>query len=273
MATYNENDTGVFTATVVDEADNPVPGSTLDTMKLTLYLNGVGTIINGRDSQNTLNANNVTIDESGNLTWLIQKADNVILDANNLDNGIETHKALFVWTWSSGTKQGSDLNSILVKQDTAALPIGASTKHYGTIVEADSYFNDRLNSEPWTSATNTNKSKSLIEATRLIDALNIKGSKASATQSFEFPRASDTEVPIYIRWATYEIGLKLLDGYDADEEVRNMRASSQSYGGVRSTYSDFALPHLLAGIPSAKAWSYILPYLRDPRELTTSRVS
>lgn len=97
----SERTSGLYTATLKDEAGNVVPGSTLETLTLSLYESTGGAIVNGRKVQNVLNTNNVAIDSSGGLTWQIQPADTEIVN-NQL--AVEPHIAEFQATWAGGTK-------------------------------------------------------------------------------------------------------------------------------------------------------------------------
>lgn len=99
-----EKSTAQITGVLKDEAANVIPAASLTTLTLTLYVLGFpAQIINGRDAQNVLNANGVAVDANGNLTWTMTPADNVIIDPTN---DVETHIALFQWTWSAGAKAG-----------------------------------------------------------------------------------------------------------------------------------------------------------------------
>ncbi len=113
-----ERSTAVYTATLKDETDTVIPSASLTTLTLTLYDAANGTIINSRNGQNVLNANNVTIHAtSGLLTWTMQPADNVIVWPK-ASGQFEKHIALFRWTWSSGAKAGSHEVEIRVRQRT-----------------------------------------------------------------------------------------------------------------------------------------------------------
>lgn len=101
MVTINEKTTARITATLRDDAGAVVPGSSLTTATLTLYDLATDTIINSRNAQDIRNANNVTIDESGNLSWVMGAADNPIV---NSALNLETHIALFQFTWGTPTK-------------------------------------------------------------------------------------------------------------------------------------------------------------------------
>lgn len=94
-----EQASGRYTAVIVGEDEvTPIPGSTLTTLVLTLYViqsDGTDAVVNGRNQQNVLNANDVTVDESGNLVWHIRKEDTTLVE--DLRN--ERHIALFEWRW------------------------------------------------------------------------------------------------------------------------------------------------------------------------------
>lgn len=144
---------------------------------------------------------------------------------------------------------------------------------YGDRERADRYFDNRLRSEPWRRSTMDEKDAALAEATRLIDRFNFAGCKASNEQGLQFPRDDDTEVPLPIELACYEVAIKLVDGYDPDIEADVLAASGQGFSVVRTTYNrDYIPDHLRAGIPSIVAWEHLKPYLRDPFNLSFSRV-
>lgn len=92
-----------YTTTLKDIAGAVVPSTDLSTFTLTWYsLHGAQAVVNSRDGQNILNANNVTLDGSGNLVWNLQPADTQILDSTL---AFEWHRALFAWT-KTGGEQG-----------------------------------------------------------------------------------------------------------------------------------------------------------------------
>lgn len=168
------------------------------------------------------------------------------------------------------------------------------TSYYGTIAEANTYFDNRLHQYAWTEADVNERPKALLAATRLIDQLNFKGNKATvhtllcddpdatdaeireqeAAQELEFPRGDDTEVPQAIEYACYEIAHSLLDGKDPEMELENLTISSQGFSSVRTTYNRGQVPieHLINFIPNPLAWRWIKPFLRDDEALKISRV-
>lgn len=174
---------------------------------------------------------------------------------------------------------------------------------YATVSEANAYFELRLYSGLWNTKTVQVKTTALEQATRIIDRLNFAGEKhaanlvrqsltgedgtlqcledailrqiydAGATQELEFPRGRDTAIPVDIKIATYEIAFALLDGVEPDSELENLGVVSQGYSSVRTTYDrSFVQEHLNAGVPSATAWRYLKPYLRDGSTVKFSRV-
>ena len=178
--------------------------------------------------------------------------------------------------------------------------------YYGTLNEANTYFAQRLHSDSWNDSAATDRPKALQEATRLIDNLAYKGVKhtvwsimyeynsstekyhkltgtdapsrdeiiaADASQTLEFPRGQDTEVPQEIKWATYEIALALIEGFDPEDAADRMNVRSQAYSAVRTTYDNGSdmVEYLVYGIPTARVWQWLLPYLTDSRIIRLRR--
>lgn len=92
---HKELTTGEFKTTIRDNLDVAIPGASLLSLTLTLYSEHTLNIINGRDEQNVLNQNDVTVDGNGVLVWLIQELDRVI---ENDELPQERHRAAFKWT-------------------------------------------------------------------------------------------------------------------------------------------------------------------------------
>lgn len=97
-----EKGSGQFTAVIVgNDGVTPLSSAVLLTLTLTLYAtkaDGTDAIINSRNAQNVLNANNVTVDTLGNLIWVIQPNDTALVE--NIP--FERHIGLFQWTWPAG---------------------------------------------------------------------------------------------------------------------------------------------------------------------------
>jgi hypothetical protein len=144
---------------------------------------------------------------------------------------------------------------------------------YVTNSDANTYFLLRYNSSIWDSTSETDKTKLLATATRLIDRLNFLGDRADEEQELEFPRGIDTEVPQAIKDATCEIAYMLRDGRDVEYEAEQMDTNTNSMGGSRLLSSmDVVNMAKIHGIPSAVAWSLLRPYLREGSVITLSRI-
>jgi hypothetical protein len=104
--TLLEATTGLLTFTLVDCDGAGVPVSMLTTLTLTYYDVISGTIVNARNAQNVLNANDVSVTTAGSpavttIEWQIQPADTVMVDP---ELALEYRVAQFRWTWDSGTR-------------------------------------------------------------------------------------------------------------------------------------------------------------------------
>jgi len=112
-----EQASGVYRASITDEAGALLPGSTLATLTLTLYVIGAGgtiTYINSRDHQDVFNTNGVQVFDAlqtdtfldgstvtYNLKWIVAPEDTTLV-SDQLK--VERHIALFEWTWGVGKK-------------------------------------------------------------------------------------------------------------------------------------------------------------------------
>jgi hypothetical protein len=177
--------------------------------------------------------------------------------------------------------------------------------YYGTLTEANAYFDNRLHSEGWADSAPSDRPKALTEATQIIDSLKYRGVKnavwlimyeydsatekeekilvnqptrdaiiaADATQEREFPRGKDTVVPSEIEWACYEIALALIEGFDSEDAIDRINVVRQAYSAVRTTYAadNAAMEYLVYGIPTARVWRWLKPYLSIDRLVRLSR--
>lgn len=92
-----ENTTPVYTAVIRDENGNVLPDTALDSLLMTYYDVDSGEIINNRNAQNILNANDVTVDNVGQLTWDMRPADTAIIDGSSV---FEEKVAVISWSWT-----------------------------------------------------------------------------------------------------------------------------------------------------------------------------
>lgn len=116
----NEGSTKVVEFDILDQDQEGVPATDLSTATLRLwdeatYASGgspVVGILNGRDGQDVLNANSVTIDSDGHVVWTMQPEDTGEpsgLSENQRNNRLRRqrwrHFALFAFTWATGAYQ------------------------------------------------------------------------------------------------------------------------------------------------------------------------
>lgn len=194
---------------------------------------------------------------------------------------------LFTRYKSGATAEVDGDDFVVVDSDGTLPPDDVSITAYGSVANADLFFSFTLNTRKWDTSSPLNKRKALISATRLIDTLNYAGQKANDGQVLQFPRKNvyvdplttdsvitgDDNVPADIKIACYIIALRLLEGFDPDKEADLLAAASTKFGQVGTTYEREYIPeHKRAGIPSATAWNYLRPYLRDPYGVALVRV-
>lgn len=193
-------------------------------------------------------------------------------------------------------------------------------QYYGSTVNGDIFFSQRLDGSSWESATPQYKIRALTMATQAIDRLNFCGDKTDPAQILQFPRknisflfpslsadnnsnsfnnyvqifadntdvvptvftsdygvyleSQDSLIPNDIEVAAYLCANKFLDGYDPDVEIINLMAIQNKQGNAVTMYDRSFIPEFIkAGIPSATAWAYLRPYLRNPYELDMLRAT
>ena len=98
---FPQKSTPVLRAVLQDENDTGVPAASLTEVKGWLYDQTKKSVIASFSDRNLLNANNCTIDASGNLVLSLLAAEMVLL---NEDAAEETHVLQLKWSWSSGNK-------------------------------------------------------------------------------------------------------------------------------------------------------------------------
>jgi hypothetical protein len=102
-----------------------------------------------------------------------------------------------------------------------ATPGAADANSYLTLQEAQSYAETELSASDWETATNDQRTRALITATRALDLLSYVGNRSTTTQALAWPRQgfttgekayTSTEVPTEIKQAQWELALSLLKG-------------------------------------------------------------
>lgn len=102
---------------------------------------------------------------------------------------------------------------------------GTSANSYATVATADTYFTERLQTGNWTGASEDDKERALIMATRRIDTLRFEGTKSTAGAALKWPRQdafdddgeeyASNAIPELVKQAAYEEALRILND-DAD---------------------------------------------------------
>ncbi len=166
------------------------------------------------------------------------------------------------------------VESILVLNQSVTVVNGGIVSVYGTIERADYYFDSCLGGQRWMNTPTRTKQRALKSATLQIDKLNFKGYKASADQPMQFPRGTDTKVPVDIEYACYELAQALLKGVDPETEANNTLLTLLVYAGLRTEFTrDSHQPWMISGIPSKAAWDFLFPYLEPRVGIDLVRVS
>ena len=159
-----------------------------------------------------------------------------------------------------------------------------SWQGYGSLVEANNYFEQRLHTFSWDNASAEDRIRSNNQAFEGSNRFNYVGQKfpvqtaltadvdateatlqaADLTQVGEFPRGTSSVVPDAVIWAQYLWAYALLDGRVPEEDFEQLAVTSQAYGGVRQAYNrQISMDHIALLIPSAQAFNYLRPWFRD----------
>jgi len=101
----DEQTSATYEGQLADDDGIPVSVDALLTLTLTLYDELTRAPINGRDAQDVLDTNGVTLTDLGELgvgtlTWQLAPADTAVLDQTL---GYERHVALFTYTFTDGS--------------------------------------------------------------------------------------------------------------------------------------------------------------------------
>jgi len=90
----------------------------LTTLKVTLFDRASSTLINARNLQDVLDANNGAVATDGTLTLRLGPLDNIVVSTAMPIGGLEEHIARFTWTWNDGisTRTGQEEVAFDVKK-------------------------------------------------------------------------------------------------------------------------------------------------------------
>ena len=142
----------------------------------------------------------------------------------------------------------------------------ADANTYATLVEAEAYYDTQLYSTDWSAATDDEKNKSLLFATRLIDEQIVwAGFKATEAQSLRWPREAlldqdgfdvdNDTIPQFLINAVSELGGYLI-GSNRTAESSTKGFSRMKAGELELVIDKSDRPAI---IPSS-VWQMLRPY-------------
>ena len=143
-----------------------------------------------------------------------------------------------------------------VSQTVIAVDSASGVYEAVSLEEADVYLETVLNTDAWDYSEDKVRLKALKQATRIIKGLNIAQ-----------PERNDMVTCVV------EIALKLLEGVDPESELANAAIASVSFNGVKqdnNTRHETPL-HVIAGVPSAYAFSILIKYMPNPTTVRLDR--
>lgn len=166
------------------------------------------------------------------------------------------------------------MTDILYINQCVTVTNGKTVPVYGSVEDADNFFSMTLEGQRWMFTQPDKKFKALVSATRRIERLNFYGVQANPAQPLQFPRGTDTLVPVEVQQACYELAQALLSGVNPDTETDLITTTFQGYGGLRTEWDRSSLqPWIIAGIPCKAAWDLLWPFLDERRGLRLTKVS
>jgi hypothetical protein len=131
---------------------------------------------------------------------------------------------------------------------------GTSSNSYLTRAEADAYFEDRLHSSTWSSASTVDRDRALLWAAKILDTrVSWSGTIVDYLQALSWPRHGvisintsqyylPTEIPEFIKYAQAELALSLLS---EDRTLDPQTAGISSTGAVSLTFDKTTTPPVL----------------------------
>jgi hypothetical protein len=141
---------------------------------------------------------------------------------------------------------------------------------YVSQAEADAYFADETLSLSAQVVSLASEVKTLVQATRSIDAQLLHGTKLSSTQALEFPRYYQTTVPQAVKEAQLEEAVAIAQ-YALSERKRIQLegVTSVTVGKASETYDE----NLVRGLQKGKLKSPLARRLLRPFTLGTAPIN
>ncbi len=148
-----------------------------------------------------------------------------------------------------------------------ALIVGETS--YVDVATASAYLAGHIDGARWDAATPDDRERALIQATRQIDRLSLRGAPAEAGQPLAFPRremtgygwAVQSAVPQAVLDATCEEALALLDGERRQrQQLQAEGVASFSLGALSESYRQGG-SGAGSGLVSGTARQLLAPYV------------
>ena len=154
--------------------------------------------------------------------------------------------------------------------------VGASNSNsYVTLVEANNYFDTRLHSLKWNEATDEDKTKALLQATKRLEREKYFGDRKSSSQKLSFPRVGlgyidsillDNIIPEQLKDAQCELAIFMLSNDITQKEVNT--------GSIkRTTMGDMSVEYLTDQTPSVSSFNELPEYIETLLEDLSKTVS
>lgn len=137
---------------------------------------------------------------------------------------------------------------------------------YISLADAQTFFDDELETTYWDRASNATRTKALETATKMMDSLNFK-------DIYIFTDKTDVTIPDDFKIANALIAQALLQGIDPEEEIDKLKLEGENIQGVNKSYKETIQEHTIEGIVSARAWRLLKPYLKDGKSISFERIS
>lgn len=80
-------------------------------------------------------------------------------------------------------------------------PAGVSANSYIDDVDAQAYFDTRLNTDAWDDADSISQEEALLQACQILEQLDYVGQPATSTQALQWPRLADDGVTLIRNFA------------------------------------------------------------------------
>ena len=115
--------TPIYRAVVTDGNGDPVPGSLLDTLTLTIADVSTRSIINGVEYVNILNTGRGTVDEEGNLAITLEVGDTTMDELLPYNIRMVKRALIVDWTYNNGQYTGRHQANFIVTSLVENCPV------------------------------------------------------------------------------------------------------------------------------------------------------